>query len=377
MISKVKFDVAAGLYCEFLNYLVANDFYISNISGTNFGFTATCRAKDYRKIARAAKKFQCRTKVLQRKGVYFKFKGILQRKGIVLGAILLIFLLAVYNNIIWEINIVTQNPSIRQDIHSLLYSMDIYVGNIYSRASNKAAIQEIFMKVDDIGYVTLNFHKGILTCKIDEKIEKLPYLANQFNGDIIATADGIITDLRVYKGFSMVQLGQVVAKGDVLVSAVKTNKREQICQVLPRAYIKAYGTKLYVSEVDLEKEVYIRNGNVQKQITLKLLGNNIAVKKADVTDINGWDKVTRFEYLKFMGFKIPATIETTLYYEKERCTISRNEEITQQMAYNIIQKLIQKDCSVIETEAYEYYVEKTDNSVRIYCTVFGYFDITK
>ncbi|MEG0092396.1 MAG: sporulation protein YqfD, partial [Oscillospiraceae bacterium] len=213
------------MYWEFFNFLIDNEFYITDICSTDIGFTAICLARDYHRIARTAKKFQCRTKVLQRKGVYFHCKNILKRKGILLGTVLFFIAITLYNNIIWSIDISAPTPNIKEDIYSLLYINNIYAGSVFSQEKHRAAVQDIFMKVDNIGYVTLNFSKGLISCKVEEKIEKLPYLAGQFSGDIIATADGVIADLRVYKGFSKVTMGQTVAKGDLLVSAAEVNKR--------------------------------------------------------------------------------------------------------------------------------------------------------
>ena len=85
MFSKVEFEVVSGLYSAFLNWIVENEISVSDIRSTDFGFTAVCNAKDYKKLAGNAKKFQCRTKIIKRKGVYFKLRKTLKRKGLFAG----------------------------------------------------------------------------------------------------------------------------------------------------------------------------------------------------------------------------------------------------------------------------------------------------
>lgn len=377
MLSKVKFDVIAGLYYDFLNYIIENEFYITDIKNTDVGFTATCLAQDYKKIARASKKFQCRTKVIKRKGAYFKVRLIIARKGILLGALLLVICLTLYTNIVWKIDITVDSPVIKEDIYRLLYASDIYVGSIFSEENKKAAVQKIFIEVDNIGYVILNFEKGVMSCEVEETINKLPYLENQHIGNITSSADGVITDLRVYDGFANVVLGQSVQKGEILVSASEINKRGDLIQVQPRAYIKAYCSKEYSSEVDLEKEVEVRNGVMQKQLTIKLLGKSIVVKKAKIDNWEIYDSKTQFEFINFLGFRLPITVENIYYYQKELLRVSKDENIAEQAGKNIIQTIIEADNSVIEVERMEYTKENTGNSVKIFCTVFGYYDITK
>ena len=76
MTDKIKIEIVSGLYEDFLNYLIENEFYISSIKSTDFGVTLICKSTDYKAIAKTARKFQCTTKVLQRKGAYFLFRYI-------------------------------------------------------------------------------------------------------------------------------------------------------------------------------------------------------------------------------------------------------------------------------------------------------------
>ena len=72
MHSRVKIEIISGLYQEFLNYLVENEFYISSVKSTDFGVTLICKSREYKRIAKAARKYQCRTKILKKKGLYYK-----------------------------------------------------------------------------------------------------------------------------------------------------------------------------------------------------------------------------------------------------------------------------------------------------------------
>ena len=79
MFSRIKIEIISGLYDDFLNYLIENEFYISSVKSTDFGITVICNASDYRTIARAARRFQCRTKIVKRKGIAFFIRKIFKR----------------------------------------------------------------------------------------------------------------------------------------------------------------------------------------------------------------------------------------------------------------------------------------------------------
>ena len=137
MTSKVYFEVYSGLYCEFLNYLVEKEIFVSLIKSTDFGFTATCMAKDYKKIARAAKKFQCKTKIIRKNGLYFKSRKVLARKGIVLSAALVFLYVFLFSKLIWRIDIIAPSKNITEDVNSILYDNNCYAGAVFNQEKNQ------------------------------------------------------------------------------------------------------------------------------------------------------------------------------------------------------------------------------------------------
>ena len=197
MHSRVKIEIIAGLYEEFLNYLIENEFYISSVESTNLGVTLICMAKDYKQIAKAARRYQCKTKLLRKKGVYFWLRQIIVRKSIVFAVCSVFIYFFVFGKLIWKIDVISPNGQINQDIYNLLYNNNVYVGAVFSQDKNQDIIQQIFTDVEDVGYITLNFYKGVLTCKVDQKLEKAEYMQDLKTGNITASQDGVVKDLRI------------------------------------------------------------------------------------------------------------------------------------------------------------------------------------
>ena len=377
MFSKVKFEIISGLYCDFLNFLVEKEYCISSVEKTDFGVTAICYGRDYKSIARQAKLFQCRTKILKREGAYYKVRNILKRKGAICGVAMVFLCVFLFSNIIWRVDVISPDESLKKDVYSLLYTNDVCAGSIFSENINKAVRQKIFMDVENVGYVTLNFHKGILTCKIDPAISPPSYLKNQTDGNITATESGVIDDLRVYSGFSKVTAGQSVYKGDILVSPTYVDRNGTIQQVMPRAYIKALCQKEYTAQLDFDKEIYLRTGEAEKQSVIKFLGFNIVTQKADTDGWSNYDVERMFYPLTVLNFRFPVTVEATNYYNKEKVHITRDAKTTCLAAEKVIDTMIQNDFSLIseENRYYNYLVE--ENGMTVVCTVVGYYDITK
>ena len=376
MTSKVYFEVYSGLYCDFLNYLVEKEIFVSLIKSTDFGFTAICMAKDYKKIARAAKKFQCKTKIIRKTGLYFKSKKILARKGIVLSAALVFLYFFLFSKLIWRIDIIAPSKNITEDVNTILYENNCYAGAVFNQEKNQNIIQKIFMDVDNVGYVTLNFYKGILTCKVDATINKMPYLENSTSGNITASLDGVIEELEIYNGFSDIQIGQTVLKGDVLVEPTYVDRNGTLQQVMPRAFIKAYCLKEYSAQTDFNKEVFIRTGKYTEQVALKLIGKKILIKKADTDAYKQYESEKYFENINILGFSLPLTKETIRFYEKESVKIEKDEQSAYNAAKKAVDATIKSDTSLLVADKYEYYSKATEDSMTVFCRVYGHYDIT-
>ena len=376
MTSKVYFEVYSGLYCEFLNYLVEKEIFVSLIKSTDFGFTATCMAKDYKKIARAAKKFQCKTKIIRKNGLYFKSRKVLARKGIVLSAALAFLYVFLFSKLIWRIDIIAPSKNITEDVNTILYENNCYAGAVFNQEKNQNIIQKIFMDVDNVGYVTLNFYKGILTCKVDATINKMPYLENSTSGNITASLDGVIEELEIYNGFSDIQIGQTVLKGDILVEPTYVDRNGTLQQVMPRAFIKAYCLKEYSAQTDFNKEVFIRTGKYTQQVSLKLIGKKILIKKADIDAYKQYESEKYFENITILGFSLPLTKETIRFYEKESVNIEKDEQSAYDAAKKAVDTTIKSDTSLLVADKYEYYSKTTEDGVTVFCRVYGHYDIT-
>ena len=374
---KVKFEVRAGLYCDFLTHIAECEIYIADIKSTDFGFTAVCLAKDYAKISKAAKKYQCKTRIIQKKGAYFSIKALTDRKGIIAGTVFVFISIMFFTKLIWRIDVISPDKEITQDIYSLLYKNDCYVGAVFNQEKNQDIIQQIFMDVDNVGYVTLNFYKGILTCKVDGTKNKMPYTQDSTSGNITATADGVIEEIEIYNGFSDIKKGQTVTKGDVLVSATYIDRNGTLQQVMPRAFIKAYCVKEYSVQVMLDKNLWIRNGEYSDRITFKLLNKDFTVKKEEISGYNQFDVQKYFEFLTVLGFRLPVTKETVRYYKKEITNIKNNEQTAYLAGKKIIDSMLKNDASLIEVERCEYQSKSFLDAVMVLCKVYGYYDITR
>lgn len=372
---KVKFRVLYGFVNEFLNYLIEKEIHLTCIESTQFGFTAICSAKDYFTIARSSKKFQCRTKILKKTGLYFKLRKYLKRKGLIAGIILFPIWCFVFSKIIWRIDINTVDENLKNEIANTLFDNNVYTGTFYSKETMTSLKRHIMAGNNKIGYIAFNFYKGTLECEIYPAVIKEDYTRSKTEGNIYSQLDGLITDLRVYNGFSTVVLGQSVSKGDMLVCNTVTNEFNHTTVSKTRAYVEGICKKTYTVFIPFEKQADVYSGLQACEVYLYFMGKEYAVKKTETLP-EKYTRQTVMKYGDFFGFHLPVTVKKITYYRLETKNISNDIISAQASAKMQLIQLTENDTKLKKEISREYDYKIEEKGIFAVCVVEGYYDMT-
>ena len=166
MIPKIKFRIYSGFYNDFLNCICENNIPVFNIQSEQLGIVAVCYASDYMKICRLRKRFQTKIKIISKTGIWFKIKYLFKRKGIFAGSLVFLALMYCFSLVIWDINIDVEDRALKNEIVCQLFNQGIYPGMIYSEEKLNNAESFILSANNKIRYISLNFYKGVIDCKI-------------------------------------------------------------------------------------------------------------------------------------------------------------------------------------------------------------------
>lgn len=370
MFAYVKFKIESGFYTEFINCLIEKQIYVKNIKYNDLTVTAVCKTQDYKEVARLGKKYGCRVRKVKKFGFYYKIKPILNRKGIAVGGIIFILLTILFDQTVWKININTDNEELKNAVVSQMIENEIFIGKFYEKEKFEQAAKNIIQNCDGVGYATLNFYRGILNCNIYASTKAEEYIKDQTNDVILANADGIIKDIRVYRGYSDYKAGDLVSKGDILV----TNFHEKSGVFSPtRAYITAISQKTYQVYVPYEKDVYIYDGNCENENYYFLsIGDCV---NHNVTMPEGYSAYQKVSQVNIMGFLFPIIKKSVTVYSKTPTHISYDENGALQNAKTQIEHLITADKKLLEETNREYSYNFDNGGVYVICTVYGCYNI--
>jgi len=374
--AKIVFRATAGLYIQFLNFLKENEVSLSKIEKDTLGFSAICDSKDYFFIAQNSRKFQTKVRIVKKKGLYFKIRKLLKRKGIWVSVVLFYLMIFLYSHLIWDINIKTEDLQLKNKIAGQLFNRGIYAGSIYSDETLNQAADKIMLANQSLGYITLNFYKGVLDCNIYKRTDKEDYIYDLGTDNIYAAKSGIVTDIRVYDGYSHLQLGQSVSQGDIIVSNIYTDRHGNIFTGKTRAYIEAVCDETYRVFVPYEKEVRILTGLSDEYKSIFFAGNEFTLHYADLTGWYGSVKTEKIEYFSFMGFRFPFTVKTATYHQTRQLEVKKDISVALSYGKLQLQHIIENDVKLKKEITRHYSYINHDGGLEVICNISGIYEIT-
>lgn len=147
--------------------------------------------------------------------------------GVVLGTILISLIAIVFSDYILSIDFVGSGSVCKREIKEYLYSNGICEFSKFSDIDLSVLEDKILSSNDNLSFVGAKKRGNRLIIESVLSTEKVKTL----NGDIYSLnsdCDGVVDNIKVYRGTAVVEKGQEVKKGDLLVDGYSTIKEQTV-----------------------------------------------------------------------------------------------------------------------------------------------------
>ena len=241
---------------------------------------------------------------------------------------------------VWEIKLAGNQKLTYDVILSYLTDNNINIGTALNKINCKNLASDMRKEFEDIVWVSVSVEGTNLMIEIRENTDSVSAKESDATPmDIIAKYDGIITDIVTRNGIPMVQKGDTVQKGDILVSGcipiMNDNK-----EVVGNRYVKADAdiigstTMSYQDTINniFQKKEYINEslywelGPIKKSIKNK--------KHLEIFIEDNWINLGTIKKYKLVEMK---------YSEKERESILKNNY------HKYVQELIEPNGMLLDS----------------------------
>ena len=304
----VRFQATGNSPERLLNLAAARGVSLWEPQPEEGGLSAFMSARDYRAIRPLTKRARVRTKVTSKRGLPFIFQKCRGRAGLFAGAAAGAILLIVLSQFLWSYEIVGANHVSEQAIRDVLAQNGVVQGVPKASLDVEQAERACLRRLDTLSWMSVNI-QGCTACVEVREKDKKPEIQSLQPANIKASRDGVITDIRARQGFTQVQKGSGVVKGQLLVSGVNPTRQGGMRFVRADADIMAEYTEQKSLELPRQFDYYSLSENKIDRKRLKCFWLEFPVSLS----FGGFDHTAytfREEVLQIGSKTVPLSVRT-------------------------------------------------------------------
>ncbi|MGL4796473.1 MAG: sporulation protein YqfD, partial [Paraclostridium sp.] len=307
---------------KFLNTLIRNRvnvYDVKRISNTKMEFKVD--RKDFKEFKNIYRSSKFEVKIKQKMGLPFLAKRIYRYKGMWICAIISLVILMSTSLFVTDVYIQAPEGIDKAQVRKELANAGVKPG-VYKKSIERKEVRDYVMsKFDDVAYVSINVKGTNIFVTVTKKDESLKQKKETNYCNIIANKDGIIEKVIPRSGNQVVNPGDIVRKGDVLVSGANS---KSVPEVWATTYYESRQTANYIEQ---EKE---KTGKKKKVYTFSFYDKNFILRKK--IDYKNYQIENKEHKISIGDYTFPLRIKVSTFHEVNIKEVKKDsEEVKQQL----------------------------------------------
>lgn len=263
--------------------------------------------KDYNQIKELCKKTDARVSIIGRQGVIFYLVLVKKHLSLIGGCIFFVAVMLYLSTFIWSIEIESDKYLSPYEIRQKLYSFGIKPGISKRKVDFRALEDKMLKDTDNIMYFRARIEGSTLKIAVGERVPPPEIVEETGNYDIVATMDGQVVEIFSTAGTPVVEPGDVVKKGQLLIKG-EQGKEGATYPVHAKGKVIAKTFHEYEKEIQIQGQRSEPTGNIIKNTYIEVFGKKIYLKKSLNKFVN-YDRILDNEgQLKYEIYKEMKTI---------------------------------------------------------------------
>ena len=223
-------------------------------------------------LKKIAKVCGCNLQTRRNQGLPFVYRYLRRRKTLAAGLLLFALGLLGLSQVVFQVQVLPQESLMQLDTQTVLRQAEelgIKPGALWRRLDFDQLAEELKQDIEELSWVYIERQGTILNIKIAERSIYPEELENATIGAIWANRDALIEDVLIKHGQAMVQHGDTVQKGTLLVSPLADGRADAI--VKARVWYEGYGEGALREEIvqaaEESRQIFsLSKGEAQLQI---------------------------------------------------------------------------------------------------------------
>lgn len=332
-------EVECGDWKILLRELTDKDIAVSKVKIENDKLRFCVSEKNEEVVFAKLKELCYNYKIIEKNGLSYNLKKFKKRLGLVIGSAVAFCLCFLLCNTLIKVELQGEAANYAEEVYSVLDGMNIKCGML-TFGIDENELEKKLSTIDGISFGEAKLVGSVLYLGGQKELPK-PNIYEPVEGKpIVANFDGIITRIAVESGTALVQVGQTVKAGDILIApyeCLSQDIEEQTpCEAKGQVYAKAYLSEniFFIPE----RMVNERTGQKKSYTSIEFFGK--AINEIKESPFAIYEKEVSVVQSKSI---IPFNIITVTYYETQSAvkTVSI-EDVYDEIVNNATEKLNKK-----------------------------------
>lgn len=344
-----------GLTLErLLNLAASYDIYIWDIKRhNNIILEMKSTTKGFKAMKQIVKKVGCRISIKEKIGIPFVFFKLRKRKMLAVGFLFFLISIFLLTSTIWKIEIIGNIQTPREEIISLLKDNNISTGKLKFRVDKDRIKSLLIEEYDYISFIAPTIKGTKLTIELKEQDLPPEKVNKDYPCNIIAKKKGVILKAVAKNGNSLVEKGQIVEEGQLLISGILKNERTD-----RTIYVHSEGEVLAITRyshaisepiIKIEEKL---TGEIYTQKGLEIMDKGIKFIKGDIPFKEYREEIVERNLINTgkTNIDLPIKIVDYTYKEVETREVKQNIDFLKKSlaidATQVINEELSKDAEI-------------------------------
>lgn len=356
---------------KFLNYLIYNKIYYDSLNKYNEYFVLDVSYDDYLYIRR---RYKCHiVKYYGKKNIVNIYEN---NKYVLLSLIISFMLLFLLCNTIFDIKINSNDKDIVNVINDSLKDNGI---DVYKRKVSFDKLNSIKNKIlednkDTLEWIEIREKGCIYYIDVTPRVKSNNNADNSLPSDIVAEKDGVIKHIVVHRGSKVIDNGDYVKKGDILISGNIIKNENVIDKVHSEGVIYAETWKTVNISIPFKRIDYVYKKTINHYY-LDIFGHKFTISGKYDSDntINKKSIVLDKPYLFFKLYK-----EEKKIYDYNEVILNKEEAYNEALnrSIDVINKKLSSDEYIISKKVLKKEVKRSKINLEVFFKVYEKIGVT-
>lgn len=285
---------------------LASLFIREHISATAEGESFLIRESDFNRFRKAAGG-RVRYSASETLGLFGRIKELRNHIPAMICAVVMIALNIWLSTLVWDIRIEYDGDLREDELITALGEAGLSVGAGWGNIKTSEIEARLLLYNPKLAFAAINREGTVASVTLRDKDggelkDEIPPAAS----NIVAEFDGVIEEITVLSGVAAVAPGDVVRKGDILISGILEGEGGSS---VSRARGRVIARRAYtvVSDMPRSEQVIVGNDERLREISIEILGFKLNIFKNYGNLTDEYDIIEAEEVFTFLGVRLPVS----------------------------------------------------------------------